>query len=66
LKNEEDDSDESNESYEEVEQLNLVGRRYERLRKLVERYSQPDLRSTFVLTTNDKEPKSFREAVDST
>jgi hypothetical protein len=62
---EEDDSDESTESDEEVEQPTSIVRRYERVRKPVERYSPPNF-STFVLTSTDEEPKSVREAVDST
>jgi hypothetical protein len=41
IRNEEDDSDELTKLEEEVEQLTPVGRRYERVRKLVERYSSP-------------------------
>jgi hypothetical protein len=63
LRNEEDNSDESIESEEEVEQSNLVVRRLERVRKLVKRYSLPDFRSTFMLTSTDDEPKSIGEAV---
>jgi hypothetical protein len=66
LRNEEDNSDESIESEEEVEQLTLVIRRSEIIRKLVERYSSPDFRSAFVLTSIDDEPKLVAEAVDST
>jgi hypothetical protein len=67
LRNEEEgDSNESIESDEEVEQPTLVVKRSERVRKLVERYSLPDFRSAFVLTTTDEEPKSVKEVVDST
>jgi hypothetical protein len=48
-----------------VEQPNPVVRRYERVRKPVERYSPLDFRSTFVLTTTDEEPKSTWKVVDS-
>jgi hypothetical protein len=66
LRNEEDDSDESNESEEEVKQLTMVVRRSKRVRKLVKRYSPPDLCSTFMLTATDDESKSVGEEIDST
>jgi hypothetical protein len=65
LRNKEDDSDELTESKEEVEQLNPVVRRSKRVRKPIKRYSLLDFSSTFVLTSTDDEPKSFREVVDS-
>jgi hypothetical protein len=43
LRNEENDTNELTESDKEVEQLTLVVRRYERVRKLAERYSPPNL-----------------------
>jgi hypothetical protein len=49
-----------------VEQSTLVIRRYERVRKLVERYSPPNFHSAFVLSTTDDEPMSIRGAVNST
>jgi hypothetical protein len=65
LRNKEDYSDESIESEEEVEQLTLVVRRLGRIIKLVERYSPPNFRSTFMLTSINDEPNSVGEAVDS-
>jgi hypothetical protein len=65
LRNKEDDSDESTESEELVERPKPVVRRSERVRKLVKRYSPPKFRSTFMLSTNDDEPKSIMEVVDS-
>jgi hypothetical protein len=40
-------------------------RRFERVRKLVKRYSLPDSHCAFVLTATDDEPKLVREVVDS-
>jgi hypothetical protein len=54
LRNKDHDSNELTKSYEEVEQVTLVVRRYERVRKLVERYSLCDFHSTFVLFSIDK------------
>jgi hypothetical protein len=65
LRNKEDNSDESTKLEEEVEQPTLVVRRSKRERKLVERYSLPNFRSTYVLTTINNEPKSVGEVVDS-
>jgi hypothetical protein len=48
-----------------VEQSTLVVRRLEGVRKLVEMYSLLDFCSAFVLTSNDEDPKSVKEAVDS-
>jgi hypothetical protein len=66
LRNKEDVSYDSTESDEEVEQPMLVVKRYERVRKLVERYSAPIFCFTFVLIATNEEPKSVREAVKST
>jgi hypothetical protein len=66
LRNDEHDSDELTKSDEEVEQSNLKVRRYERVKKPFERYNPPDFCSAFVLSSTDEEPKSFKEAVDST
>jgi hypothetical protein len=66
LRNEEDDSDESIELEEEVEQHTPVVRRSERVRKPIKRYSLPDFRFAFVLTTINDEPKSVDEAINST
>jgi hypothetical protein len=62
LRNEEYYSDELNKYEENVEQLTLVVRRSERVKKLVERYILPNIRSAFVLTSIDDEPKSIGEA----
>jgi hypothetical protein len=62
---EEEDLYESTESDEEVEQETLVVRRYERVRKPIERYSLLDFHSAFVLATTEKKPESTREAINS-
>jgi hypothetical protein len=64
LRNKEDDSDESTESNEEVKQPTLFVRRFERVRKPVERYSTFDFYFSFVLTSTHYEPRSVKEAVD--
>jgi hypothetical protein len=64
LRNEEYDSDESTELEEEVEQLTPVVRRFERVRKPVERYSPPEFHFRFVLNAIDDEPNSVGEAVN--
>jgi hypothetical protein len=48
-----------------VEQPTPIEKRYERIGKQAYIYILPYFRSTFLLTATDKEPKSFREAVDS-
>jgi hypothetical protein len=40
-------------------------RRSDRERRLPERYSPPDFRSNFALSTTDDDPRTVREAVDS-
>jgi hypothetical protein len=64
LRNEEYDSDESIEFEEEVEQMTPVVKSSEKVKKPVERYSSPEFRFSFMLTTINDEPKSFSEAVD--
>jgi hypothetical protein len=66
LRNEEDDSNESTKSEEEVEQLTMMLRISKRVRKPIERYSSPNFRYAFMLTSIDDEPKLVGEEVDST
>jgi hypothetical protein len=66
LRNEEHDFDESNESDEKVESLTLVIWMFEQVRKPTEGYSPSDFHSAFVLSTTNDEPRSIKEAVDST
>jgi hypothetical protein len=66
VRKEEYDSGKSNESDEEVEKLNPVVRRFERVRKLVERYSPLDFdcHYAFVLSTTNDEPRSVKVEID--
>jgi hypothetical protein len=66
LRNEEDDSDDSNGYEEEVEQLIPVVRRSERVRKLDEKYSSPNFRSSLMLTAINDETNLVGEVVEST
>jgi hypothetical protein len=66
LRNEESDSEESIKSVEEVEQPTPVVRSSERVRKPVERYILLEFCSAFVLIATNEDPKSVKEAVDST
>jgi hypothetical protein len=54
------------ESNEEVEPPTLIVRRYEQVRKPVEICSPLYFHIAFVLSTFDNEPKSIREAINST
>jgi hypothetical protein len=53
------------ESEEEVDLQTPVVRRYDRERRLVDRYSPPDFHSTFFLSAASDEPRSVKEAVNS-
>jgi hypothetical protein len=46
-----------------VEKPTPIVRSSEQVRKPTERYSPPDFGSAFVLSTTDKDPKSFKEEV---
>ena len=52
-------------SEEEVDLQTLALRRFDRERRPVDRYSPPDFRSAFVLSTISDEPRSIKEAVNS-
>ena len=67
LKNEGSNSfeEESSELDDEVEPQTPTLRRDDHVRRPVERYSPPDFRSTFVLSSINDEPISVKEAVNS-
>ena len=51
------------ESNEEVNLQTLALRRFDRVRRPIERYSPPDFRSAFVLFVVNDEPRLVKEAV---
>ena len=57
--------EELSKSDEKLELQTLTLRRYDHVRRPVERYSPLDFRSTFVLSTINDEPRSVKEAVSS-
>ena len=57
--------EELSQSYEEMELQTPSLRRYDHVRRPVERYSPPDFFSSFILSTINDEPRSVKEVVSS-
>ena len=64
LNDEGHDSHELAKSDEEVEQQTLVFRKYGQARKKIERYSPPNLLSTFSLSSIEDDPRLVKEAIN--